>query len=242
MTPLKRTNSWEVNSAFCNRPRGRGYESVDTSHVQWSGGHVSPAEKWKFPCSTCGGSAGELWEAKSSTSGWISSYCLFLAFFSPSIGVETFKDWKNASRALELLLRPFNLNNHFGIVLDTERCNQRALVYLHTEGTYKGPATADPAGCCRTQPAPARWTTPGPAVFCNSPHHLWIGEKDECNHPHAPTLHNFDRGTTTNTEVRMHAALTDLYTCLNASTMTGAKSWVNSGPFLLLFWMTSLAR
>lgn len=38
-------NSWEVNSAFCNRPRGRGYESVDTSHVQWSGGHVSSAEK-----------------------------------------------------------------------------------------------------------------------------------------------------------------------------------------------------
>lgn len=35
---------------------------------------------------------------------------------------------------------------------------------------------------------------------------------------------------------------TDLYTCLNASTMTGAKSWVNSGPFLLLFWMTSLAK
>lgn len=39
-------NSWEVNSGFCNRPRGRGYESVDTSHVQWSGdGHVSSAEK-----------------------------------------------------------------------------------------------------------------------------------------------------------------------------------------------------
>lgn len=79
---------------------------------------------------------------------------------------------KCASCTWEFLLFPFNLNNNFATVLDTEWCNQRALVYLHTEGTYKGPATADPAGCCRTQPAPARWTTPGPAVFCYSPHHL----------------------------------------------------------------------
>lgn len=71
-------------------------DSFDTSHVQWRGGHVSSAENGNFLCSTCGGSAGELCEPKSSTSGWISSYCLFLAFFSPSIGKKTFKEpqWK----------------------------------------------------------------------------------------------------------------------------------------------------
>lgn len=36
--------------------------------------------------------------------------------------------------------------------------------------------------------------------------------------------------------------LTHLETCLKASTMTGEKSCVNSGPFLLLFCMTSFAR
>lgn len=34
--------------------------------------------------STCGGSVGELWDAKPSSSGWISSYDLFFVFFSPS--------------------------------------------------------------------------------------------------------------------------------------------------------------
>lgn len=33
-----------------------------------------------------------------------------------------------------------------------------------------------------------------------------------------------------------------LATCEQASTRTDSKSLVNSGPFFLLFWMTSLAR
>lgn len=39
-----------------------------------------------------------------------------------------------------------------------------------------------------------------------------------------------------------HDILQYLETCLKASTITGAKSFVNSGPFLLLFCMTSLAK
>lgn len=39
-----------------------------------------------------------------------------------------------------------------------------------------------------------------------------------------------------------HNSVLYLETCLKASTITGAKSFVNSGPFLLLFCMTSLAK
>lgn len=45
-----------------------------------------------------------------------------------------------------------------------------------------------------------------------------------------------------NTNYLHSGALIYLATCEQASTRTDSKSLVNSGPFFLLFWMTSLAR
>lgn len=47
---------------------------------------------------------------------------------------------------------------------------------------------------------------------------------------------------TQNTNYLHSGALIYLATCEQASTRTDSKSLVNSGPFFLLFWMTSLAR
>lgn len=69
----------------------------------------------------------------------------------------------------------FQLQQSFSDLYWTLNEATRRSRYLHAWGggeTYKGPATADPAGCCRTPPSLARWTTPGPAASGNSPRHL----------------------------------------------------------------------
>lgn len=97
---LTRTRSRCSQTHAAQWNSGFGF-ALDQSHRMWARAvtqvmYTEVVVMWRrrrknrnFLCSTCGGSAGELWEAKSSTSGWISSYCLFLAFFSPSIGKKT---------------------------------------------------------------------------------------------------------------------------------------------------------
>lgn len=60
--------------------------SAGREEIRWRSTE-SPEAAFSSSCrarinsAVCGGSAGELWEAKSSSSGWVSSYDLFLAFF-----------------------------------------------------------------------------------------------------------------------------------------------------------------